>query len=171
MQLSLHNKCLLELGCGLALPSLVASKFHSTKCFVSDKDIQLLQPFILSSAALNGLQCDFSFVELNWAAFDSAAVKDLAKCVGVVVASDCLYDEREYDNLFAVMRELKEGNKEVEILLGYEDRGAFDCLEEYAECYGFRLNDEINTRFWQRLESAGIASKFNRNCYLFKLTA
>jgi len=168
--LTLHNQPLLEIGCGLALPSLVALKYHSAKCIVSDKDINILQPYIKHSALLNEMTCDFSFVGLNWAAFDPLLVQTLAKQVKVIIASDCLYDEREYDNFFTLMQQLKEANKEVKALISYEDRGAFDCLEEYAGSYGFKLNDEINMGFWQRLEAANIASKFSRNCYLFELT-
>ena len=152
---------------------MVAAKFHSCSAALSDKNMEsVLKPLILKCAELNDItpaKDYLSFIELDWSIFDRAAVDVIAKKVEFVLASDCLYDEREYDNFFMLMRSLKDSNPALKILAVYEDRGAFDCLYEYAACYQFKINDEINTGFWKRLDTVGVADKFNRNCYLLEL--
>lgn len=132
--------------------------------------MKLLEPEIKHCAALNEVATDrLLLAELDWGCFDPGVVHDLAARVNVIIASDCLYDEREYDCFFALAREFRSANPGLEIYAAYEDRGALDCIGNYAACYGFALDEEENAKFWDELERCGVADKFNRNCYLFQL--
>lgn len=164
------NKNIMELGCGIGIPSIVCSKFcGANQIIFTDKNMNLLKPLILQCAELN--EINFKqipiFENLNWGNYDISVVTKYAKNTDFLIASDCLYDEREFDNFFSILRTIKEANSSIKILTVYEDRGAYDCLLTYAECYGFKMNDEQNSRFWERLDSYGTGENFNRNCYLF----
>lgn len=80
----LQDKTLLELGCGLAIPSFVASTLKA-KVLATDFH-QDVEPFLKANQKLN--QISFNYQKLNW------NQDDLGQKFDFVIGSDILYESR-----------------------------------------------------------------------------
>lgn len=109
---SLEGKTYLEVGCGLAVPSMIAAKKGAT--VVATDFHPDAKGFVEENLRLNGLDGSprISYVEANW-----RDLKELASSSDCVIGSDILYDAGKADTLGDFMAEaFKAGVKEAIIV-------------------------------------------------------
>jgi len=159
----LAGRSVLELGCGLALPALVAARLGAR---VTATDMHPDVPgFLAQNLALNGLAPDaLEYLELDWRA--AGRTRDpLRRRFEYVVGSDILY---EAGHPAPVARALAEYvAPEGRILLADPGRAYLQaCLDELARL-GFRPETEVVTVADPSLDRAGDAK--TREVFLLEL--
>ncbi|MFM2392139.1 MAG: hypothetical protein RLZZ546_116 [Bacteroidota bacterium] len=86
-----ENKKIIEIGCGLGLPSIVSAAY-STDILATDLLKDAIS-FAFKNAKLNGLDLNIKFNILDWRSNDSKQKYD------VVLASDVAYEQRYFEDL------------------------------------------------------------------------
>ncbi len=86
------DKVVLELGCGIGLPSIVAAKLGAKEVFLTDADVS----FAIKSLRLNSVT-NASCVTLFWGVISSALNKFID--VDIILAADCFYESHQFEPL------------------------------------------------------------------------
>jgi predicted nicotinamide N-methyase len=97
---------IVEVGCGLALPSLACAR-RGCRVLATDQD-ERAGPFVERSATMNGLdeRVAFSPIDIAQPGAAAAMVSALGDAPDAIVAADVLYDEALHDALVSVCDEL-----------------------------------------------------------------
>ncbi len=109
--MDLKDKSILEVGCGLALPSIVAAKLGA-KCTAIDihKDVEI---FLKENLIANDLQVNaISYNCADWQLFS----KSTGQCFDLIIASDVLYENHHPRSLMEFFRTFLAPNGEVLIV-------------------------------------------------------
>lgn len=126
-KLEVGNKRILELGCGLALPSLVLKKKGAD---VTASDLHpLSEHFLDYNCALNELE-PIPFTSLNWAQPHTEAGQ-----FDLIIASDVLYKEQHIEQLAHSINTL--AKPKAKILLTCPGRGYRNKFSKLLEQQGF----------------------------------
>ena len=138
----MHGACVLELGCGLALPGLVAHLLGARTTLLTDR--RVITDMVGEAVAINSLPAEtVRAFELDWA--PGAAAPVLAAHLGggapdVIVSCDCIFADL-FDSNFLLLDVLSEiASPATVILLGFERRPG-DGTERFfaqAAARGFR---------------------------------
>lgn len=105
--LNFNNKRVLELGCGLGLPSLILKK-KGIDITASDRH-PLSEQFLDFNSDLNHLS-EIPFIDLNWEEPDLSIGK-----FDAIIASDVLYEEQHINQLSKLINKLAKPEAEVYI--------------------------------------------------------
>jgi len=119
----------LELGCGLGLPSLVNCKF-SEKNFSIFTDIPDLYERCSTQCEVNKVPLSqYKIVPLEWG-HNFLGIAEVEDEIDLVIASDCLYDKKLYDDFFATFAFLKHhfNNPDLPLVLVYYKRNESDNI-------------------------------------------
>jgi predicted nicotinamide N-methyase len=137
-----RGACVLELGCGLALPGLVAHLLGARAVLLTDR--RVIADMVGEAVAINSLPAEtVRAFELDWA--PGAAAPVLATHLGggapdVIVSCDCIFADL-FDSNFLLLDVLSEiASPATAILLGFERRPG-DGVERFfaqAAARGFR---------------------------------
>jgi predicted nicotinamide N-methyase len=119
--LELRGKRVVELGCGLALPSLAAAR-AGAHVLATDGDPEAL-PLVERNAALNGVSVETAAVE--WAAPDALVARGP---FDLVLAADVLYERQSVAPLLALLPRLAP-----EALIADPGRSAAEAFAAEAE--------------------------------------
>jgi len=103
--LTVLHKNVLELACGLALPSICASRF-AKQIIVSDYMQEALQVAELN-LRLNDVQ-NFSIKTIDWRNFSSESLD-----FEVLICSDIVYEKRAYVPVFNLFNNIVQSNKKI----------------------------------------------------------
>ncbi|KAJ0410808.1 hypothetical protein ATCC90586_010131 [Pythium insidiosum] len=98
-----RDKVVLELGCGTALPGILAAKCgHPKKVLLSDRsDAAHVPSNVEANIALNGVQSVASFVALDWGDLGLVDHRDTLGQVDIILAADCFYQSRDFESVIA----------------------------------------------------------------------
>jgi len=137
-----RGACVLELGCGLALPGIVAHLLGARAALLTDR--RVITDMVGEAVAINSLPAEtVRAFELDWA--PGAAAPVLAAHLGggapdVIVSCDCIFADL-FDSNFLLLDVLSEiASPATAILLGFERRPG-DGVERFfaqAAARGFR---------------------------------
>lgn len=143
-----RNKKGLELGCGLALPSIVAQKL-SAQMTASDFHPDV-GPWVKRNASLNHV--DLSYQTWDWRSVDGSPIGPF----DFVLASDVLYEKHHPETLAAAVKPLLKPNGR--IYLSDPGRGYLEAALDALHALGFRSEvhaisvEESSHRPEERLE-------------------
>ena len=127
----LGGKRVLEVGCGLALASLVVQRRHGN-ITASDRH-PLAAAFLLDNLERNGL-APLSFVASDW-----GAVADTLGHFDLIIGSDVLY-ERQQPEALARFIEMHSGAA-MEVLIADPDRGNRSAFNRRMDRLGFECSE------------------------------
>lgn len=132
-RIDITNRRIIELGCGLGLPSLVLQS-RGANVTASDHH-PLSAPFLKYNAALNHLP-DVPYLDLPWEK-PSLAIGTF----DVIIGSDILYERNHSDLLAALIQRLAAARAKVIITCpGRSQRNAFSRL---LQAMGFKLDETL----------------------------
>lgn len=132
-KIDIKGRRIIELGCGLGLPSLV---LQSRGADVTASDHHpLSEPFLDYNAALNSLP-ELSYIDLPWAASDSDP--DVGR-FDLIVGSDILYERDHAEMLAALVERLAAARAKV--LITCPGRGYRNRFSRLLEAFGFELTE------------------------------
>ena len=97
--------------------------------YLSDKPNELVLRNIQASITTNNLNDRVSFVPIMWGEY-SGALTDL-QYVDLVLASDCLYDSKDFTAFFATVAFLLQKHAGARVIAAYQHRSANRTLEPY----------------------------------------
>jgi predicted nicotinamide N-methyase len=127
--LELKQKRILEIGCGLAMPSLLAAK-HGAICTALDIH-EDCEEFLIENIKRNHLTGRIKFIQTDWREFDVSGVE-----FDLVIASDVLYAKGQAESLEQLLsRVLTERNSAIIV----------DPSREYVE----HFSDLLKSRQYQ----------------------
>ncbi|OQR90271.1 methyltransferase-like protein 23-like [Achlya hypogyna] len=111
------SKRVLELGAGTALPGLLAAKLGATHVLLTDKnpdDLTVAQQGI----ALNHLNpARITTATLTW-----GTTVSLGATVDVVLAADCFYDPKDFEDVVATLASVVRANPQCVCYVAYQLR-------------------------------------------------
>ena len=127
LKLTGKKKRILELGCGLALPSLVLKK-KGADITATDRH-PLVKQFLEANCALNQLE-KIRFKHLNW-----EALPDTLGKFDVIIASDVLYVEEQSKLLARTIQQLAQ--PQAKVLITCPGRGFRNQFSKRMQAQGF----------------------------------
>ncbi|KAG2387341.1 hypothetical protein C9374_001673 [Naegleria lovaniensis] len=101
---------ILELGCGLGLPSILNCKLNArNRSIMTDLNTSDFEERCLTQCKLNEIsENQFRILPLEWGYdFTSILKTSMEENIDLIVATDCLYDKKLYDNFFSTVYLLK----------------------------------------------------------------
>lgn len=131
-KIDIDNRRILELGCGLALPSLVL-KYRGADITASDYH-PLSEPFLDYNARLNRLS-PIPYLTLPWADGGAGAGK-----FDLIIGSDILYEPDHADMLAALIGRM--ASDRAKVLITCPGRGYRNRFSRAMEALGFDLNEQ-----------------------------
>lgn len=143
LSLDLKGTKVLELGCGLALPSIIASLKGA---LVTATDFHpSCQSFAEDNAKLNGAK--LSFARVDWRQSCQLPSQDL------IIASDILYEPQVYEDLAHFIHQLCHSN--TALLIADPQRMYSEEFFRILRNKGFRMNQKLQSgdiilRSWRR---------------------
>lgn len=127
----LEQRQVLEVGCGLALASLVA---HRRKAFVTASDHHpLTESFLLENVRLNGL------APLRYARGDWATSNPMLGRFDLIIGSDVLYDRAQPEQLAAFIE--LHAQEAMEVIIVDPDRGNRPAFNRGMDALGFERTE------------------------------
>lgn len=130
-RIDIEGRRILELGCGLGLPSLV---LQSRGADVTASDHHPLSaPFLDYNAALNNISSP-SYLDLSWDPSDSHA--DVGQ-FDLIIGSDILYEPDHAEMLAALVNRL--ANAKAKVLITCPGRGYRNRFSRLLQSEGFEL--------------------------------
>jgi Predicted methyltransferase len=132
-RIDIENRRILELGCGLGLPSLV---LHSRGADVTASDYHpLSEPFLDYNAALNDLP-PVPYLNLSW---DSPKLDEEVGQFDLIIGSDILYERDHAEKLAALINRLAADRAKV--LISCPGRGYRNRFSRLLQSSGFELTE------------------------------
>ena len=130
---------MVELGCGVALPGLLAARLGC------DTTLTDVPPLVLhnarASAALNNIAC--RVVALKWGEFNEGLF-DLAtqdKPPDILLGSDCFYDSKAFDDLLFTISYFFDQNPACVFVTTYQERNVDRSLWHLTLKWGISLKE------------------------------
>lgn len=133
-----RGKCVLEVGCGLGLPSLCAAALGASEVTASDFHPDN-RPFFLKNAALNGLT-DINYVQMDWRSPELPAKFDF------IMGSDLIYEKHMVGALTTCVNSLLKPDGV--FLLADPGRTALQTAVTAMEQLGFRWRLVTSGKIW-----------------------
>lgn len=130
--ITIENKRILELGCGLALPSLVL-KQRGANITASDRH-PMSQQFLQRNLALNG-SSNIPFEQISWEQPDPEIGQ-----FNTIIASDVLYEQNHADLLAHAIEKL--ATPQAKMLLTCPGRGYRNRFARLMKAQGFSLKEK-----------------------------
>lgn len=134
---------ILEIGCGLALPSLVA---HRNGCNITASDHNPVSAaFLRKNLELNKLDPSLMYLYGHWGSTPPQAYKTFAKSMltekyDLIVGSDLLYEPDSAPNLAAFINQHANSNSQIWIVDA--SRGYRGPFKRHMRKYNFKLLEE-----------------------------
>ncbi|XP_013384377.1 methyltransferase-like protein 23 isoform X2 [Lingula anatina] len=120
-----------KLGAGTALPGLVAALCGAADVTLSDNsEFSNCLENCAKSRDANGAK-NVHIVGITWGQFSPSLLQ--LKQVDIVLASDCFYDTKDFEDVIVTMSFLMERNPEAEIWCTYQERSADRSIEHLLQ--------------------------------------
>lgn len=132
-RIDIGNRRIIELGCGLGLPSLVLQS-RGADVTASDRH-PLSEPFLDYNAALNNLPA-LDYLDLAWDCSDSGA--EVGR-FDLIIGSDILYEPDHAETLAALVERLAKARAKV--LITCPGRGYRNRFSRLLQSSGFELTE------------------------------
>ncbi|CAG5129034.1 unnamed protein product [Candidula unifasciata] len=123
---TITGKHIIEIGAGTSLPGIVAAKCGAAVTLSDRSTFDNCLSVCRQSAHLNGLT-DVSVIGLTWGQVTPALVS-LPK-VNIILASDCFYDTKDFENVIMTFSYLLHKNPEAEVWCCYQERSSERTVE------------------------------------------
>ncbi|XP_062508309.1 histone-arginine methyltransferase METTL23-like isoform X2 [Corticium candelabrum] len=125
-----------ELGAGTALPGIVAAKCRA-RVILSDQDDP---PETLGncqkSCEMNGVSNQVQVVGITWGII-SPYLLNLPP-VDFILASDCFYDSKDFEDIFATVVFLMERNRSTQFWMTYQERSSSRSIVYLLDRWGMQ---------------------------------
>lgn len=131
-QIEIEDRRIIELGCGLALPSLVLQ--HRGADITASDYHPLSEPFLEYNADLNNLK-HIPYVNLPWADTNAHVGK-----FDIIVGSDILYEPNHSDMLAGLIGRI--ASKTAKVLITCPGRGYRNQFSRSLHELGFELHEQ-----------------------------
>ncbi|ESN97417.1 hypothetical protein HELRODRAFT_85562, partial [Helobdella robusta] len=115
----IEGKTVLEIGCGTALPGILAAKLGAKVILSDSKKSPYIFENILRNIKENHLT-NVDILQLDWGLFNSAILN--CQPIDVVLGSDCLYNSKDFDKVLSTVSYLLANNLMAEFWMAYESR-------------------------------------------------
>ncbi|VDP10773.1 unnamed protein product [Soboliphyme baturini] len=127
-----RGKRIIEIGCGAAVPSIVALKSGAVHVDLSDRATDdRLKNLAMLNCTLNGVAESVDFVPMTWSRFEKTLL-DLPP-YDVVLASDCFYDPSVFEDVLVTMAFLLDRSPRCSIYFSYQERSCDWTIEWMLE--------------------------------------
>ena len=176
---------IIELGCGLGLPSIATCKLNpKNRCILTDLSTPDFEKRCSTQCEINDLAQDqYDIIPIDWGnnfmEIAKFARENSGKKIDLIVATDCLYDKKLYDPFFSTVHFLKKlfNNPDLPLLLAQYKRNESDNityqlkrwnlkpkpvvwkesinLEKYLKIMG-KSNDILEKQFYELYDSTQI---------------
>ncbi|KAJ0406271.1 hypothetical protein P43SY_007059 [Pythium insidiosum] len=130
-----RDTVVLELGCGTALPGILAAKCgHPKKVLLSDRsDAAHVPSNVEANIALNGVQSVASFVALDWGDLGLVDHRDTLGQVDIILAADCFYQSRDFESVIATVAVVFRWNPRARFFTTYQLRSVSRSIAPLLE--------------------------------------
>jgi len=115
------------LGAGTALPGLLAAKLGARVILTDKHDNHEVLGSYTRVSEINGVQEKVSMLPLKWGLFD-AGFFELPK-LDAIIAADCFYDPKDFDNILATVFALMKANPSCVFVTVYQERSSRRSLQ------------------------------------------
>ncbi|GBP63371.1 Methyltransferase-like protein 23 [Eumeta japonica] len=133
----LHGLRVLELGCGTALPGILAAKCGAHVTLSDSVALPRSLQHLSACCEANGLipGRDVQLIGLSWGLFlaDFHALRPL----DLVIASDCFYEPTQFEDVLATVAYLIEGS-DSKLLCAYQERSGDWSIEALLKKWGLK---------------------------------
>ncbi|KAG1676028.1 Methyltransferase-like protein 23 [Nymphon striatum] len=126
-----RGKSVIEIGCGTALPGILASKCGAHVTLTDSEFLQHCLENCKRSCQINAIDVDvdIEIKGLTWGTF----TPDLAKFLGnveIILGSDCFYEPKEFEEVIATVAYLIKNNPQAEFWCSYQLRSTDWSIEQ-----------------------------------------
>ncbi|KAK3098758.1 hypothetical protein FSP39_022818 [Pinctada imbricata] len=121
-----HGKQILEIGAGTALPGIVAALLGGCVILSDSGSYPQCKANCIETCKANGLT-DVQVLHLNWGRIDHTLLS-LPK-VDIILASDCFYDEKDFEDIVVMVAFIIEQNPTAEFWCTYQERSSDRNIE------------------------------------------
>ena len=111
------DKSILEIGCGLGLPSLVATKIGASQVVASDLINDALY-HVNANAKLNQINKNLSTQVMDWTNLDMATLQEM----DLILAADIVYEKRFVHHFIDLIDKIKNQNLNIAIIIAEPKR-------------------------------------------------
>ncbi|CEG39061.1 Putative N2,N2-dimethylguanosine tRNA methyltransferase [Plasmopara halstedii] len=100
-----RDKTILELGCGIGLPSILSGLCGAARIYLTDRiDASDIQRNADTNIKLNGLEDRAQYLPLSWGDMHvSEEIISVFQTIQVVLAADCFYQSEEFEKVIATV--------------------------------------------------------------------
>ncbi|XP_072024712.1 histone-arginine methyltransferase METTL23-like [Amphiura filiformis] len=123
---SIRDRTVLEVGAGTSLPGVVASKCGAKVILSDDARLPKCLENCRKSCSANGL-VGVEVVGITWGRFSADVIS--LPAVDVVLASDCFYDTKDFEDVLATFCYLLNKNKHAQCWVTYQERSSDRSIE------------------------------------------
>ncbi|XP_022095358.1 methyltransferase-like protein 23 isoform X2 [Acanthaster planci] len=128
------GKRVLELGAGTSLPGIVAASCGAMVTLTDHSGLPRCLDNCLKSCRANGLEGKVDLLGLTWGEF-SPTIFQLPQ-FDVILASDCFYDSRDFENIMATLHFFLDRNSDAKCWTTYQERSILSSgrNSSWAKC-------------------------------------
>ncbi|XP_065898415.1 histone-arginine methyltransferase METTL23-like [Dysidea avara] len=167
----LKDKSVLEIGAGTGVPGLTAARCGAHVTLSDHHDNHHILESLRRSCDQNGLN-DVKVIPLTWGCFTPSLVSLPPQ--DVVLASDCLYDTKEFEDVIVTFAYLLEKNPLCEVWMTYQERSSGRSLHHLLSRWELTLTTIPTDHLTGiSLDIDGIGSNVaisNQTIHLWKIT-
>ncbi|XP_074647189.1 histone-arginine methyltransferase METTL23-like isoform X3 [Tubulanus polymorphus] len=116
-----HNKSIVELGCGSSLPGIVALRCGGLLKLSDGKAFSYARKNAQDSCELNNI-LDIPVLSITWGIFHPDILNIGA--VDIILGSDCFYDTKDFEDILVTVSYILEENPSAEFWTTYQERSA-----------------------------------------------
>lgn len=170
---SFAGKRILEIGCGTALPGILAAKFGA-KVILSDScSLPNALKHVRRCCTANGLEVgkDIDVVGLTWGILLKSTY-DIAP-LDYIIASDCFYDPSVFEDILVtvalLLKQSAHNSGGVKFLFTYQDRSSDWSLEHLLQKWDLQCK-KVSLRCVEKISSVVELFK-DHTIHLFEITS
>ncbi|KAL3676139.1 hypothetical protein R1sor_026087 [Riccia sorocarpa] len=140
----------LELGAGTALPGIVAAKVGADVVLTDHADRSEVFENMKASCEINNVDCRIQ--GLTWGEWDVETCSLLDAGVDFVLGADVIYQNTEFDDLFATVSYLLKGRPGSVFITTYEKRSGHRSVEYLMAKWGLHCTTIIDVSDFEQTE-------------------
>ncbi|XP_038064410.1 methyltransferase-like protein 23 isoform X2 [Patiria miniata] len=129
----IHGKHVVELGAGTSLPGVLAAVCGARVTLTDHSRLPRCLGNCLKSCQANGVADKVDVVGLTWGEFPPEVFQ--LPGFDIILASDCFYDTKEFENILATLHFLLDRSKNATCWITYQERSliGLDCFIYFKE--------------------------------------
>jgi predicted nicotinamide N-methyase len=116
------GRTVIELGAGTALPGIVAAKCGARVTLSDKEDPPEPLKNCSKSCQMNGVSDQVQVVGICWGSISPIVVS--LPMADYILSSDCLYDSKDFEDVFVTVAFLMEKNPSAEFWMTYQERSS-----------------------------------------------